>query len=184
MFMLLLASFAAAGHEGEDHSKEKLPVNTPGSYFVSWAQSGKFELVAHYAPIKADETSQFTLYLSDFITNAPIEKAGIILSLVEDASASFKVTPVQPGIYLAEGVFPENRVYKFTATITTPGKADLLLLSNIEVGKELPQEMEESHGFFDLAHMIYLIGGVVVGLLLVVLFFWYRRKESKKAIYP
>lgn len=176
IFKWLLALFLCVyclvsyGHEGHDHGAKKSATSTAKTYFSSWAVSDKFELVVHYSPIDADKSSRLTLYLSDFETNEPIRNAAIKLSAVEDMTASFIIKPSSPGIYLVDAVFPEERVYNVSATISAIDKHDLLLLQGIEVGKELPasEETATTNGF-DWKPIMYLLAGLVGGAVLAYL---------------
>jgi hypothetical protein len=135
---LLLATGARA-HGGEDHGDAAKPSAGPmATTFSVAALSEAFELLLRFEPLTKGQDADLRLFVSDYATNAPIKGAKLTVTCPEAAELKFAVTEKSPGVYLVEGVFPANQKYSLAVNIVAGGKADLMLLSGIEVGKLLP----------------------------------------------
>ena len=84
------------------------------------------------------DIADLRLFLSDYATNAPIKGAKLTVTCPEAAELKFTVSEKSPGAYLVEGTFPADKKYSLAVNIVAGDKADLMLLSGIEVGKLLP----------------------------------------------
>src|SRR5688500_3696940 len=147
---ILFIGFSASllAHGGEDHVVPALEGSGDKKYFTVNSVSQIFELVLRYEPVEAQDPAHMIMFLSDFETNKPVDKAVIELSSLEDPSVKFSVKQVEPGLYIVETVFPLNQPYGLVANISTPdGKADLLPIEYIEVGKQLdPEDTDDKKG--------------------------------------
>jgi len=128
-------SIADAGHEKEKAASGQMPKK-----FLSEAVSDKYELLLRYDPIRVGEPANLTLFVSEYATNKPIDKAEIKISAQEDSKLVFTVKQTGKGTYSVETSFPEKKKYSLAVNINSSMGADLILLSNIESGKELPHE--------------------------------------------
>ena len=145
MLALLLATGARA-HGGEDHGDAAKPsAGTVATTFSVAALSESFELLLRFEPLTKGKDADMRLFISDYATNAPVKGAKLTITCPEATDLKFTVTEKSPGAYLVEGVFPANRKYSLAVNIVADAqpdgrkaKADLMLLSGIEVGKLLP----------------------------------------------
>ena len=145
MLALLLATGARA-HGGEDHDDAAKPsAGTVATTFSVAALSESFELLLRFEPLTKGKDADMRLFISDYATNAPVKGAKLTITCPEATDLKFTVTEKSPGAYLVEGVFPANRKYSLAVNIVADAqpdgrkaKADLMLLSGIEVGKLLP----------------------------------------------
>lgn len=127
-------TFSDAGHGAEAAFE-------PGgkNYFSVNAVSDLFETVLRYNPIERKEDVYLTLFLSDFLSNRPVDSASIEISSPEDAALKFAVERSDKGTYVVSTNFPEKKKYNLKVVIKAGGKNDLMLLGPVEVGKQLPK---------------------------------------------
>ncbi|UYZ64880.1 hypothetical protein [Hymenobacter weizhouensis] len=129
----------AAAHGGEDHGGAAAPSAAAGAqYFSVFTDSDQFEVLLRYEPLKPGEPAHLRLFLADFATNAPVRGAKLTLTAPEDGKLAFQTTEQNPGDYRVETTFPSAKTYSLTVQVVAPdGRADLLLLEGVAVGKEL-----------------------------------------------
>jgi hypothetical protein len=162
---LITLSNLAWAHEGDDHSVGKTAAPTGAGYFSAFASSPLFEVFIRYEPLVPREAAHLTLFLSDFATNVPIKGAKLTLTCPEDSSIKFEVLEQSPGMYLIETSFPAKQTYSLTVKVVAGSVADLLLVKNIEAGKELATIEGSSSGpFFTWQMIILLLGVFMAGL--------------------
>ena len=176
---LLFLPFLSYSHGGEDHGDEKKAAPALlTSYFTSVANSEKYELLLKYEPLKGGEEATLRLYISDFKTNQAIDDAKLEVSLAEDAQQNYTVQHLESGIYELKGKFPADKSYSLHVNINSALGPDLMVLENIEVGKELAMA-EEPHeeSFFSKENILLLLAGAGMGGLLVLLFLGLRNRK-------
>ena len=170
-------------HGGEDHGAAKTSTGGVKTYFSSQVFSEKYEMILKFEPLEAGEMGKLRLYINDFITNRPIEKAMLKISSPEDTNIKFEIKPNEKGVYDISGVFPAKKKYSLTVSINAESGADLFSLQNIEIGKELPQASAETEGistthWYEKSY--FLVGaGLLIGMLLMFLL---SRIRNKKAV--
>ena len=136
--LLFFAPLFALAHDGEDHGEAKTTATKSVTYFSSEASSALYELLAKYSPIKTGEASVIKLYVSNFNSNLPVDSASIQVTVSGNPNIKLTVSKREKGIYEIKGIFPERKAYNLTVNINSVFGPDLMLLSGIEVGKELP----------------------------------------------
>lgn len=184
LLFLLVGSPPATAHGGEDHGAATAPAGKAMPYFTSQAISDKYELVLHYEPLEAGEAGKLRLYINEFDTNRPVEGATLKLSSPEADKLTLAVKPIGKGIYELSGTFPAKKIYSLTVNLNAERGADLLLLPNIEVGKELPAVAVATAPAAASAHWYespYLLlgGGLLLGM--VLMFFLMRTRNRRVA---
>jgi len=170
---LLFGSTLVVAHGGEDHgdSKPKASV-TPKNYFTATALSDVYELLIKYEPIKPNEDTHFKLFVSDFESNKPVDSAKITITSPEDDKIKFEVKQIDNGIYEIHGNFSDKKIYSLTVNINSSLGPDLISITDIEVGKELPvSELTPSakESFFDKGWVLVTIGFLGALLLMFIL---------------
>ena len=131
----------ASGGDDHTHGDEKsTATGQEQKYFSSEAVSDKYELLLRYESIHIGEPAHLTLFVSDYATNKPINKAELKITAQEDSQLVFTTTQTGEGTYTIEATFPEKKKYSLAVSINSELGADLILLSNIEACKELPHE--------------------------------------------
>lgn len=175
----LLPSFSkASGGDDHTHAGEK-PINeTNGKkYFSSEAISDKYELFLKYQPIEPNEEVTLWLFISEYKTNKPLDSASLKISSKEDKALKFTIVRRDRGYYEIKTTFPSTKRYSLTVNIDSPLGSDLLLLQNIEPGKELLQATDEhSNSFF--RGTPFLLGiGLLAGLAIMFLFMKARYRK-------
>ncbi len=133
----------ASGTGDHTHGDENTPVTgQTQKYFSTEAISDKFELLLRYEPIHIGELAHLTLFVSEYATNKPINKAKLKITAREDGNQVFTTKQTNEGEYTVETTFSEKKIFSLVVSITGLQVSDLILLSNIEAGKELPQAVE------------------------------------------
>src|SRR5687768_16422347 len=74
-------AFAGGDH---DHSAQPKGLAQPKSYFTSVSNSDKYELLLKYKHIETNEDATMQLFVSEFNTNKPVDKADIKIICAED----------------------------------------------------------------------------------------------------
>lgn len=182
---LLFSSTFIMAHGGEDHgdSKPKLSA-TPKNYFTTTALSDVYELLIKYEPIKPNEDSHFKLFVSDFESNKPVDNATITITSPEDDKLKFEVKQLDNGIYEIHGNFPDKKNYSLTVNINSSLGPDLISITDIGVGKELPVLETDSLvkvSFFNKGWVLITIG--FLGALLLMLVFTKLKNKQVNATF-
>lgn len=186
LLLLLLALLLATGaraHGGEDHGDAAKPsAGAVATTFSVAALSESFELLLRFEPLKKGEDADMRLFVSDYATNAPIKGAKLTVTCPEAADLKFTVSEKSPGAYLVEGTFPANKKYSLAVNIVASDKADLMLLSGIEVGKLLPVAAAPAPAAAPLIDswktMLLLFGAFALGIALTALVMRRRRPAA------
>ena len=179
-FCLLLFGFHAKASGGDDHTHagEKSTAKTNGkNYFSSEAISDKYELFLKYQPIEPGEEAILWLFISDYKTNSPLDSATLKITSKEDRDLKFTIVRADRGYYEIKTTFPSAKKYSLTVTIGSALGSDLLLLQNIEPGKQLAVATEE-HSYSIFNTTPFLIGiGLVAGLIIMFIFMKARYRK-------
>ncbi len=186
IFFFLAGYQFTLAHGGEDHGAATAPTGKATSYFTSQAISDKYELVLHYEPVKAGEAGKLRLYVNEFNTNRPVEKATLQVSSPEDSKLVFTVKPAGKGIYELTGTFPAKKAYSLTVSLNAGLGADLMLLPGIEVGKDLPVTTATTPApaqanWYENTYVL-LGGGLVLGMALMFLLMRLRNRRVAVSI--
>jgi cobalt-zinc-cadmium efflux system membrane fusion protein len=139
-----------------------------------------------YNPIKPGEETTMQLFVSDFNTNKPVNKATIQLSSFDDSNLKFAVKPISDGVYEITTNFPKEKAYGFNVSINSEIGPDLMDIKYIEVGKQLPvspnAELDEKKATSFLNNPIVLfIGGFLLAILLMVVLGKLKNKKANVA---
>lgn len=179
-YCLLLTTTIAKASGGDDHTHagEKPVAEANGkTYFSSEAISDKYELFLKYQPIEVGQIATLWLFISDYKTNRPLDSASLKITSKEDKTLEFTISRVDNGYYEIKTTFPSAKIYSLTVTISSALGSDLLLLQNIEPGKELA-EVADEHSNSIFSSTLFLVGvGLVAGLLIMFVFMKARYKK-------
>jgi hypothetical protein len=144
----------------------------PTTFSVA-ALSEKFELMLRFEPLEKGKDADMRLFISDYATNAPIKGAKVTITCPEAPALKFAVSEKEPGSYLVESTFPENKKYSLAVNIVAGSQADLMALQGLEVGKKLPVAAVPAHAdgsiFSSWKTILALVGAFALGILLTVL---------------
>jgi membrane fusion protein, heavy metal efflux system len=174
-----LVAFSAYASGGDDHSHgPSQPETATGkNYFSVEASSEKHELLLRYVPIKPGQEASLQLFISEYLTNRPVKGTNIKLASAENDQLQFTITPLDNGYYEIKTVFPQVAVYNIAVSFSSNLGPDLILLQNIEVGKELPVAEEEHDAWYTQSAMVFF-GGLAAGIMVM---FFLMRFASKRA---
>ncbi len=186
LLSILLLTVPARAHNGDNHGAASASAAAGSPYFTASAVSENFELVLRYEPLRANEPATLRLFVSDFATNEAIHGARLTLTTTGAPTVRLTATETAPGDYRLTGQFPANRPYDLAAQVVTPdGRADLLLLRPVEVGKELPTKTADPDHAADAPApwltwpaALLALGGVLLGAGLTALLNRRRRAFS------
>lgn len=134
--------FASGGDDHTHGDEESTITGQEQEYFSSEAISDKYELLIRYEPIETGEPAHLTLFVSEYATNKPVNITELIITAQEDTKLVFTTKQTDEGTYTIETTFPEKKNYSLAVSINSLLGADLILLSNIQAGKELPHAEE------------------------------------------
>lgn len=146
-------------------------------HFTAYGQSDKYELTLYYPELTAGAAAHLTLFVADYFSNRPIEKAELKISAAENPQLVFEVKPLSPGLYELHTTFPENKMYTLNVQVSHPNGADLIGLQGVEVGKTLAK-MEEASSRDEAGAgnwWMFLFGALAGGALV----FFISRKRNR-----
>ncbi len=179
IIIFLLIPFSLFAHGGEDHGDAKAPAAKAATYFSSQAGSDLYELLFKYQPITPGKEATLKLYVSNFNTNAPVDSASVQITVEDNPNIKLTVKQADKGLYEVKGIFPEKKSYNFTVNINSSLGPDLILIKNIETGKQLPIAHEEAvvikHWY--QSTWFYITAGLLAGMLLM---FFIMKKTTRR----
>ncbi|HUR31949.1 MAG TPA: efflux RND transporter periplasmic adaptor subunit [Saprospiraceae bacterium] len=182
--MISLNLYSQEQHTHSQNEKGMENSHMTSGVFSVYAESKKYELTLKHDRIEPGKASDLKLYIADYITNKPINDVEIKITVQGDPSIIIETEPHDTGVYHLHGTFPKAQPYPLVINLNSKELgADLMLLSSVEVGKDVPQAddlvVEEAHhhpsGWWKYA--LVFIGGLGIGL-----FFFRRRPKVVTAI--
>lgn len=180
-FLLGLLPVLAFAHGGEDHGDAKKTSVSPVSYFSSEAASEIYEVLLKYSPIVPGKETSLRLYLSEYNTNIPVDSAKLEITVAGNPNIKIAVVRLDKGVFELKATFPEKKAYNLVININSNAGIDLIQLSNIEAGKELPVPTSESspHSHWYSSNWFFGLTGLLLGLLVM---FLVNKSHSRKMI--
>ncbi len=177
-FGLLPGIVMASGGDDHDHGDAALATKLVSSIYTSETFSDKYEVLVKYSYFKPGTESVLRLFISDYLTNAPLDSVQLQVTVSANASIKLAVSKVDKGVYELRGIFPENKKYNLIISINGLLGPDLLQVSDIEPGKEIPIEMAEAaHQHWYNSSWFYGLLGLLGGMLLM--FFVMKNRNQK-----
>ncbi len=162
------------GGGGDDHTHaEEKPTGATinQQYFSTEISSDKYELLLRYEPLTPGKAAQLVLFVSDFITNKPVNDADIKITAQEDPSISFDIHQEGNGTYSIASTFPTKQTYSLAVSINGLLGPDLLLLEHVDVGVEIAEEHDHSStSWIAGSNWFIVVLALLVGLGLGLLF--------------
>lgn len=185
VFIFFLTTARTFAHGGEQHDDNKQKAAVTASYFSTENSSELYEVLLKYGELNTKEDAHITLFLSDVNTNRPISNAILVLSNPDDDKQQIEVKIKENGVYELHTKFKDEKTHSFNISINGSLGADLIQVSNIEIGKKLPKPVEieasTTTSFFSLGNIIPIVITLFIGLFLG-LFLKRNSKIGKKAI--
>lgn len=171
VFWALFPGFTRA-HEGEQHAgPEVAAVPAPGEGLqVESAFSETFELVVKHPPLFPRQEETWRIFLTDYQTNAPVEKARIGLSARGPGEINVDAAETDVhGIYEAKLSLPQKGDYTLTVEIEVGELTDAFIINGVSVGVQGPAPWRKRAR---VLKQVLAVGGLLaVGLLL-----WRKRR--------
>ncbi len=169
LFCLPMMAFA---HGGEDHGDAK-KTTAAGSlnYFSAEAISDKYEMLLKYNPITPGKEATLKLFISEYNTNKPLDSATLQVTVSGNANIKVTVSRTDKGMYILKATFPEKKAYNLIVDINSYAGVDLIQLSNIEAGKELPVTTAETveHAHWYSSNWFFGLIGLLIGITIMVI---------------
>ena len=137
LVLLYIGVSQVFAHGGEDHGDEKpkAATNEKGTFTRS-AKLGEYELTFKHPVLEPDTATGAKLFITDFKTNAAIEKAQAAIVL-ESADGSIVQTSIEKtaaaGSFNVEIPALPQGVYTIRAKLTYDGETDTATFSGVEV---------------------------------------------------
>jgi cobalt-zinc-cadmium efflux system membrane fusion protein len=189
LFFLLALSFPAllsaqeahthadgSTHAAHGDEAAKSAAKPGADHFTVYAESDKYELTLYYPELVAGQEAHLTLFVADYQTNRPIDKAELKINAMENPQLAFEVTPLSVGVYELHGTFPENKTYTLNVQMNHPNGADLIGVKSIAVGEKLVAEAAVSEEGSGIPSWLWFFGGLLAGGLAV----WFvSRRRSR-----
>jgi cobalt-zinc-cadmium efflux system membrane fusion protein len=160
----------------EDEAAAEKPASDAG-HFTVYAESDRYELTLYHPELVAGQEAHLTLYVADYATNRPIEKAELNISTAENPKQIFEVHPVSPGVYEVHATFSENKTCALNVHVAHPNGADLIGITGIAVGKKLHEDAAAE----DHTHStpwLWFVGGILLGGLAM----WFVSRRRSRAL--
>lgn len=149
-------------------------------HFTQYGQSDRYELTLYYPELLAGEEAHLMLYVADFKSNRPIDKAELKISTLENPQLVFEVVPYAPGVYELHTTFSENKAYTLNVAINHPNGADLIGVQGVEIGKKLSAaEEDDAHEHEEpISSWLWFVGGLLLGGLVV----WFVSRRRSRVL--
>ena len=151
----------------------------PAAYFSNEAVSDVYELLFKYQSLSPGKEAVLKLYASDFNSNAPIDSATVQITVADNPNIKLSVKQVDQGVYEVRGIFLAKKAYNLTVNINSALGPDLILIKDIEIGKELAVVHDEvtvtKHWY--QSTLFYIIISLLTGMLLM---FFIMKKTNRK----
>jgi membrane fusion protein, heavy metal efflux system len=174
----LLSIVAVKAHDGDDHAAAgKAAKPTAASYFSAEAFSDKYEALLKYGAVMPGKEGSLKLFLTEFNSNRPVDSAAIKVTVSGALDLPLKIMRIDKGIYQLSGIFPAARAYNLNVSINAGPGADLLQLTNVEIGKEPPAAETEPHAHWYDSNWFFAVVGLIAGLL--IMFLVMRRRNGR-----
>ncbi|MCY7421626.1 MAG: biotin/lipoyl-binding protein, partial [Chitinophagaceae bacterium] len=179
LLFLLLIPMTLFAHEGHDNAA-KAPAST-SAYFSSEASSDKYELLIKYKTIPVGKEGVFRLFVTDVLTNAPVNANELKATVSGNADLKLTVSKVDTGVFEIKGTFPEKKVYNISVSLNSLLGADLLLIKDVETGKEAPQpSLEAAHAHWYSSNWFIGLISLLAGM--AVMFFLMKRPNRRVVV--
>lgn len=138
-------------------------------HFTLYGQSERYELSLYYPELKPGEDAHLRLFVADYQSNKPIDKASLKISNADGSALNVEVKEVAPGVYELHTKFPAAKTYNLNIQIDHPNGADLIGIQGLQVGKALAaaEEAAGNTASGTATPWLWLLGGVALGALLM-----------------
>jgi hypothetical protein len=208
LFFILLTTSESSlvfAHGGEDHGEEQssTPVANVGEVNTKLAKASTAELFLKYPTPKAGEPITIRVFLTDLITNAPIDKAKVSLNFqylgvqkkaalsfipelipAVQATTSNLVITTNPtnitGMYEAKVTFPNVGQYSLLASINSSNLDAQAFISGILVTENLQASQATTNSNNSIVTITVVIITLVSMIMLILLYLFFLRTDNLK----
>jgi multidrug efflux pump subunit AcrA (membrane-fusion protein) len=132
--LLGLVVAPAWSHEGHKHGAAE-PMTTDPNLVVRSASNDDYEAVLKYRSVRGQKSTTAHVYLSDFATNAAIERARVALRTTTPRQVTVRPVAVSPGVY--EAVLPYEQAGRYTLILAVESSpAAEFAFQNLPMGED------------------------------------------------
>lgn len=175
IFLFLLIPCIAWSHGDEPHGAAPAATVAP-NYFSTETTSDKYELLLKYEFLQPGSEAHLRLFISGADNNLPVDSAHLQIS-IEGVDKPVTASHAGKGMYLVHAVFPKKGSYKMNVQMDAPQGPDLIQLSGIMAGTELPTPTAVELPAGKSNPWLYAVLGLGLGGLLV--WIWMRSRDRK-----
>ncbi|MBS1629507.1 MAG: efflux RND transporter periplasmic adaptor subunit [Bacteroidetes bacterium] len=180
IFLFLLLPGMTWAHGDEPHGAAPAAALTP-HYFSTESTSDKYELLLKYEFLKPGSDAHLRLFIADANSNLPVDSARLHISM-EGLNEPVSASQSDKGMYLVHAVFPKIGSYKMDVQIEAAQGPDLIQLSGIQAGIELPKPEAIAPPAGKNAPWLFAVLGLGLGGLLVWLMMRSRDRRLRRAV--
>ncbi len=180
-FLFLVVSAQAQEHthaDGTTHAAhDDAEAHADAGHFTTYGESDKYELTLYYPELTAGQEAHLTLFVADYNTNRPIEKAALTISTLENPQPVIEVHPLSPGVYELHATFAENKNYTLNVQVSHANGVDLIGIKDVEVGTKLAEAAAVVPPD-STPNWLWFLGGLLVGGLAV----WFVSRRRSRVL--
>ena len=180
IFLFLFAFGVVNAHEGHGDENKKKTAEPVKQQMTAEASSEKYELLFKFNDLQPGEESEFTLYLSNFITNVPIDSATIKITCQENKSQSFSVKREEAGVYSVKSNFADKKNYSLLVQIDGKLGSDIILVKGITPGNTSEMQAEDHHAG-QWSSTWYFALGIISGIIVMFALMKFGGRKTKSA---
>ncbi|MFM9949738.1 MAG: biotin/lipoyl-binding protein, partial [Saprospiraceae bacterium] len=147
-------------------------------HFTRYGQSDRYELTLYYPELVVGTEAHLMLYVADYKSNRPIDKAELKISTLENPQLVFEVAPYAPGVYELHTTFPENKAYTLNVQVSHPNGADLIGITGVKAGEKLTSTEEVHEHEEPIGSWLWFVGGLLLGGLVV----WFVSRRRSRVL--
>ncbi|PCI35048.1 MAG: hypothetical protein COB53_11335 [Elusimicrobia bacterium] len=179
MILSLMLPIGVFSHDGESHAQPDIAVVSLATegLIAEFAENESVELALKHTPLVPGQLSEWTIYLSDYETNAPIKNASLVLSIRGQKDSNVEATATKvPGVYAAKLLFSEMGEHSVIVQISSEELDEILTLDSVQVGLSKAHRHASRGG---PKKIVFAVGfaGLLAGIFLV----WRRSRALKAA---
>jgi len=186
-FVVTAAPGPVRAHGGEDHgAPEPAHAHVHGEVRAAEASTAVFEAVVRWEMKDAGVPTAVSIRVADFASSAPVPASTTVdLMFAGPAQIDARALATDaPGAYSAMVTFPAVGHYTLTLVVTAPGRSDLLLVEDLDVGPEAEPGAVAAGADGDHDHgvpVLWLVLALVLAVAFAVLGFLAGRRGAATA---
>ncbi len=170
---------ASDAHEGHDHGTPQATTAGDPNAVVRPVSNSRHEVVLKYRSLAENGRLPVRIYVSDFVTNAPVGRATVTLETTVPARISTSAKAIEPGVYAGELSVGSPGRYTAILSIESGGAKSEFALSDLPLNEPvvMPQAVAVTTSERRSAWLPWVLG--VAALLAIVGVLALRRTKRR-----